>query len=168
MSSDLKNIKGGKELQAMLDSLPAKLEANVMRSALRQGAKVIEAEAKRNLESNGSVDSGELFGSVRVSTRSRRGVVTATVRAGNRKAWWWRWVEFGTSAHNIAGKKGGFLSFGGLFRKSVTHPGAKAKPFMRPALDSKANDAIQAVGEQIRKRLTKQGLNASAGLEVEE
>lgn len=149
----------------MLDSLPQKLEANIMRSALRQGAKVLAEEAKRNVP----VMDGDLRDSIRVSTRSRRGVVSATVKAGNKKAWYWRFVEFGTAAHNIAGKKGGFLSFGGLFRKSVAHPGAQAKPFMRPALDSKANDAIQAVGEQIRKRLTKQGLDAKdMALEVEE
>jgi HK97 gp10 family phage protein len=154
--TEFKNIKGGKELQEFLDQLPAKMEANIMRSALRQGANVIKEEAKANVP----VESGDLRDSLRVSTRSKRGVVTASVKAGNKKAWYWRFVEFGTAAHKIAGKKGGFLSFGGLFAKSVQHPGARPKPFMRPALDAKANAAIQAVGDQIRKRLTKQGLNA--------
>lgn len=162
--ADLKNMKGGAELQKFLDQLPAKVEANVMRAALRAGAKVIEEEAKRNVP----VDSGDLRDSIRVSTRSKRGTVTASVKAGNKKAWYWRFVEFGTAAHSIDGKKGGPLSFNGLFTRSVMHPGARAKPFMRPALDAKANEALEAVGQAIAKRLTKRGLEGVGGLEVEE
>ena len=43
--SDVK-VKGLAELQAALDGLPAKIEANIMRGALRAGANVIRAEAK--------------------------------------------------------------------------------------------------------------------------
>lgn len=159
------NVKGFKELQTFLDQLPAKVEANIMRSALRAGAKVIAEEAKANVP----VAAGDLRDSVRVSARLRRGVVTATVKAGNKKAWYWRFVEFGTAAHAIKGKNGGALAFGSGLRKSVMHPGARAKPFMRPAMDGKANDALVAIGEQIKKRLTKQGIDASGvDIEVEE
>jgi len=160
--TQFKNVKGFKELQKMLDTLPPRMEANIMRSALRSGAKVIMDEARANVP----VADGDLRDSLRVSTRLRKGVVTATVKAGNRKAWYWRFVEFGTAAHTVSGKKGGFLSFGGIFKRSVHHPGAKAKPFMRPALDSKADAALKAVGQQIKRRLTRQGLNA-ADIEVE-
>jgi hypothetical protein len=37
---------------------------------------------------------------------------------------------------------------------------------MRPALDGKAGEALVAVGEAIKKRLTKQGLDAS-GVDLE-
>ena len=71
-------------------------------------------------------------------------------------------VEFGTSAHNIAAKFVGWLSFMNIFRKEINHPGAKPRPFMRPALDSQAQTATIAVAEYMKKRLTtKEGLDAS-------
>ncbi|BBB65910.1 hypothetical protein UNDYM_1657 [Undibacterium sp. YM2] len=151
------NIKGGDELQKFLDQLPAKIEANIMRSSLRAGAKVILDAAKENVP----VEHGDLRASLRISTRSKRGVVTATVKAGSKKAFYWRFVEFGTAAHGIKPKKAASLLFGNVFAESVLHPGARAKPYMRPALDTQAGAAIQAVGEAIKKRLTKQGINAS-------
>lgn len=159
---DLKNIKGGRELQEMLNTLAPKLERNIMRGALAAGAKVILAEAKNNVP----IKSGELRNSLRVSTRARKGQITASIKSGNKKVWYSRLVEFGTAAHTISAKNGS-LSFGGFFAKSVDHPGARAKPYLRPALDSKSNDAIKEVGAYIGKRLTKQGLNAPS-LEVDD
>jgi len=160
-----KNIKGGAELQAFLDQLPAKMEANIMRSAMRQGANVIRDEIKQNVP----VSSGDLRDSIKVSSGSRNGVVKATVRVGNRKAWYAHLIEYtGAAAHTISAKGKGMLSFGGFFGKSVQHPGMKAKPFIRPALDSRANDAIAAVGDQVRKRLTKEGLNNAPAIEVDD
>lgn len=158
--AEFKNIKGGKELDAFLKTLPAKMEKNIMRSALRKGANEIRNEAKANVP----VDRGDLKKSLKVSTGGKRGKIIAKVKSGLRYA---HLVEFGTAAHKIEGKNGGFLFFNGMGVKSVHHPGSKAQPFMRPALDSKANAAIVAVGNQIRARLTKQGINAG-GLEVEE
>jgi HK97 gp10 family phage protein len=161
--ADFKHIKGFDELQKMLDTLPAKMEANIMRGALRAGAKEIEPEVKQNIP----VASGDLRDSVRVSTRSKRGVVTASVKIGNKKAWYAHIIEYtGAVPHNIAAKGKGVLAFAGFVGKSVMHPGMKAKPFARPALDSKAEAAIQATGEYIKKRLTKQGLN-TAGIDIE-
>jgi HK97 gp10 family phage protein len=165
---DLVNIKGGAELQQFLNQLPAKVERNIMRSALRAGAKVIEQEAMSNLFDAGAIDSGDLARSLRVETEARRGRVKASVKAGDRKAWYWRFVEFGTAAHTIKGKNGKRLYFDGIFARSVVHPGARAKPFMRPALDSKHAEAIRAVGRKIGQRLTKHGINNAPALEVDE
>ena len=135
------NVKGFKELQTFLDQLPAKMEANVMRSALRAGAKVVLEEAKLQVP----VRHGYLKKSLRIGTKSRRGTVTAEVKT---KVYYAKWVEYGTAAH---GK----------------HPGATPKPFMRPALDTKSNAALLAVGEAIKKRLAKKhGLDAS-GVDLE-
>jgi HK97 gp10 family phage protein len=149
-------IKGGKELHDFLQQLPVKMEKNIMRSALRAGAKVIADEAKANVP----VKDGDLRDSIRVSTRAKRGQVTASAKAGNKKAFYWHFVEFGTAAHTIKAKNGKSLFFNGSNVRSVRHPGARAKPFMRPALDSKSTEAIRAVGAQIGKRLNKLGLNA--------
>lgn len=164
--SDLVHVKGLKELAAMLQSLPSKLEANVLRSALRSGANVVKDEAVRMAPAK----SGLLRAGLKVSTSNRRGTVTAKVKATGKHAFIAPWIEYGVAAHKISGKKGGWLSFGGLFAKSVQHPGFAPKPFMRPALDSKAQAAVIAVGNAIKKRLsTKEGLNTSdINIEAEE
>lgn len=190
MATTLMKFKGGAELAKALQELPVKIERNIMRSALRAGAKVVLDEAKRNINDR----SGDLSRSLRVSTRSRRGEVTATLKAGDREAYYAHMVEFGTAAHFISvsdeakpsrltrrGIKNygigtinkmvnaGSLVIGGNFvGASVSHPGAKPNPFMRPAIDEKQGEAIVAVGEQIRKRLTKQGLNTPDALEIDD
>lgn len=189
-TTTLTRFKGGKELQDMLNTLPAKLERNIMRSALRAGAAVIRDAAREKIDD----DTGELAKSVRVSTRAKRGEVSATVKAGNKKAFYAHMVEFGTAPHLVEVRdedrptrktrkgeksvsigtmnrmiKRGSLQIGENFvGPAVMHPGAKPKPFMRPAIDEKQSEAIRAVGEQIRKRLTKEGLNAPGGLEVDD
>lgn len=168
--SDFKNIKGGKELQDFLNQLPAKMEANVLRSALRAGANVVKAEAQQQLASNGNVKTGELSRGLKVSTRLKGGKVTASVKAKGKHGFVAHWIEFtGAAPHKIAGKNGKPLSFAGGVYKAINHPGFAPKPFLRPALDGASNEALVAVGEQIKKRLTKHGINASdVNIEVEE
>ena len=156
--SNERNISGGRELDAFLQTLAVKVEKNIMRSALRAGANVFKDEAKANVP----VDLGDLRRSIRVTTGAKGGQVTASVKAGNKKAFYWRFVEFGTAAHKIAPKNGRALAIGGKVVRAVNHPGARAKPFLRPALDAKAEMALRAIGVQIRARLTKEGINTPA------
>jgi HK97 gp10 family phage protein len=154
------NLKGGKEIQEFLNTLAPKLEQNIMRGAVRVGAKVILEEAKQNVP----VSSGDLRDSGRVTTSSKKGRVTASVKFGNKKVYYTRFIEYGVAAHTITSKTGK-LSFLGNAYKSVDHPGIQPKAFMRPAFDSKTGAAIAEIGEYIGKRLNKQGLN-SPSLEV--
>lgn len=161
MSAEYK-IKGLKELLPELEKLPAKIEANVMRSAMRAGAQVLEEEVLRNIP----VATGALRDSVRVSTRSRRGVISARVRAGSQEAWYWRFVEFGTAAHQIKPKTRSSLFLAGVMREVVQHPGARPRPFMRPALDAKAVTAIEAVRERVRQKLASTKLSSQFGTQA--
>jgi HK97 gp10 family phage protein len=129
-----------------------------MRSALRAGAKVLREEARANVP----VALGALRKSIRISTGAKAGQVTASVKAGSRKAWYWRFVEFGTAAHLIAARNARALSLGDVVVERIEHPGATAKPFMRPALDAMSSAALEAVTAQIRKRLTIEGINNPA------
>jgi HK97 gp10 family phage protein len=149
-----KNIKGLAALQAALDSLPAKIEANIMRGGMRAGANVLKAAAKANVNSR----SGKLADSIRVSVSLRRGTVKAAVKAGGRSkgkasAFYAHMVESGTKAHVIEAPPGSALNLGGTVVRSVQHPGARAKPFMRPSLDTHATAAVEAVREYVRTRL---------------
>lgn len=174
-------VTGLKELALLMQQLPEKIERNVMRGALRAGAKVLEEEALRHVP----VDSGDLRKSLKVSTRNKQGTVTARLSTN---VFYARWVEYGTGAHWISVNpedapkrltrggvkavsvatlndkaKSGSLKIGENFvGASVAHPGAKPQPFMRPALDAKSGEAIVAAAEYMKKRLaTKHGLDTS-------
>ena len=156
-------VKGLADLNKFLQQLPAKVEQSVLRGALRAGANVVMAEAKANVP----VDSGQLRDGLKVSTSSRRGRVTAKVKATGKHAFIAPWLEYGTAAHKITAKKGKGLFFGGLFVKGVQHPGSRPKPFMRPALDGRAQDAVVAAAQYMKRRLaTKNGLDTSS-VEIE-
>lgn len=158
------NVKGLAELQQFLDTLPAKLEANVMRGGLRAGANIVAAEVRANVP----VKHGDLRDSIRVGTSRRDGVVRARVRAGGKKAWYARLIEFtGAKAHEIRPKNKKSLFFAGLAREQVQHPGFKPRPFLRPALDARAVDAVVACAEYVKARLArKNGLDTS-GVTIE-
>lgn len=69
-------------------------------------------------------------------------------------------MEYGTAAHVIRAKKGRMLAVGVA---TVSHPGARKQPFMRPAFDNKQREAVQAFADYLRKRLaTKHGINVPA------
>ena len=157
-------IRGLAELHKTLQELPAKIERNVLRGGLRAGAKVMEAEAARLCpEGLPTLDSvkrgareGELKRSIRVTMRASKSTVRAQLKAGNKVAWYAHLVEFGTARHWIKPKSRKSLFVAGLFKEVIDHPGARPKPFMRPAFDSKWRAAIDAMAEYIRGRLPKE------------
>ncbi len=165
---DTVHVKGLSDLQAFLDQLAPKLERNVMRGALRAGAtQELLPEAQANLMSVGAVQTGELIAGLKVKTSARGGTVTSSVVSTGKHAYIAKWIEYGVAAHNIAAKKGGWLSFGGIFAKVVMHPGFKPRPFLRPALDRSGQAAVVVAGNYIKNRLeTKNGIDTS-GVTVE-
>lgn len=152
MSDDIK-VEGLAELQALLDELPAKIEANVVRGGLRQAAKVVEAEAKRLCPVG---KTGALQDSIRVSMRAKHGHISATVKAGGGKVFYAAMVEYGTARHWIKPKNRKSLFVAGLLREAVDHPGAKKQPFMRPAIDGKASEAVDTMAAYMRDRIPKE------------
>lgn len=146
-------IHGLADLSAILQSLPVKIEKNVLRGALNAGAQVIRKDAMAAVP----VQSGALRKSIRVSTRSKGGSVSATIRAGDRAAFYAHMVEFGTAAHKIKAKPGSMLAIGVA---SVDHPGARSKPFMRPALDGKSTAAVESMADYMRDRIPREAAKA--------
>jgi HK97 gp10 family phage protein len=150
-------VKGLRQLAEVLDQVPVKVEKNVLRGALRAGMNVVKPVAQANIHSV----SGELARGLRVGTRARGGVVTSKLKATGPHARAAHLVEYGTEAHEIQAK-GKDLKIGGAFVRSVQHPGARAKPWMRPALDRQANASVVAAAEYMKERLaTKEGLDTS-------
>jgi len=115
---DTVNITGGKQLAEFLQTLPLKLERNIMRAALRAGARVIANEAKLNVPAQ----DGDLKRSIRTGSNAKKGRVEAYAKAGDKKAWYYRFVEFGTAAHIIKGKNGNNLRYTAKDGKSISVP----------------------------------------------
>lgn len=150
------NVTGLAQINKFLDTLAPKIAVNVMRGSLRAGMKVVQPVAKHNAKKA----SGVYAAGLKIGTRSRGGTVWSYLKASGPHAHLGNWIEFGTRAHNIAAKKGGFLSFMGIFAKEVAHPGTRPFPHMRPALDSQAQAAVIAAAEYMKNRLaTKHGLD---------
>lgn len=196
--SDVIQVRGLSELQRFLDQLPAKMERNVLRGALRAGARLVQKAARANVPVSPpnarnarryNLYAGALRDTLRVSAQARGGQVTASVKAGGKTkggavVYYARWVEYGTRSHWISVGDGGpsaatanrwerrgRLRIGENFvGSSVVHPGAQARPYLRPALDSQATAAVVAVGEYIKGRLAmRYGLDtADVVIEAEE
>ncbi len=155
---DSAHVKGLAELQKFLDQLPIKMEKNIMRGAMRAGMKVVQPRAQSRIRSQ----SGKLAAGLKIKTRALGKMVMSRLVATGPHAFIAKFIEFGTAAHIIKGRNGGWLQlFGGIIRKSVDHPGARANPFFRPALDESKGAALLAIGEYVKKRLTKQGIDTA-------
>ena len=172
------HVKGGAELQKFLNQLPVKIEGNVMRGALRAGAKPILKDAQENAPVGAPGGEGRrLYGhyegalkeSLRVSTSRRRALVQASIKLGGTTKggadiFYWHFLEYtGAVAHPIFAPPGKSLNVAGVPRKSVRHPGMNARPFMRPALDNNHAAALREVALYIKNRLaTKHGIDTRA------
>lgn len=175
---DTRHIKGLSQLQKFLDEVPAKVERNIMRGALRAAANVTRDQARSNIASK----SGQLAAGLKVSTSARGGTVTASVRARGPHGYIAHMVEFGTKPHfihvqeserGVNRRTGRPLSMGTVNRRvlaigatfigpTVHHPGAAPHPFMRPAADQTATTGARAAAEYTKRRLaTKHGLDTS-------
>lgn len=178
MANSQFSISGLAQLDAMLKQLPATVEGNIMRGALRAGQKVIMEEARARVP----VDQGDLKKSIRIQYRARskkHGWVRMHLVAGGKKAYTAHWIEYGTASHytgsgRTVGKayiikakdsqgrqlgsklKRAALRIGAKMVGQVTHPGIKARPFMRPAFDRAQGPALDATVAYIRTRLPKE------------
>lgn len=137
---------GIEELGQVLDGLSndKKLSNKVVRGILNKAAKPIITEAQSRV----SKDNGDLqksIGSIPGRGRGKGEQVYVGPRRGGRfKGYAGHLVEYGTAPHIIKAKaaEGKLHLRGNVFVEEVQHPGAAAKPFMRPAFDSKKDEAI--------------------------
>ena len=120
-------IEGLAELRQKLLTLPKELQKGPLRSAVSAGAKVIQDKAK----ALAAEDTGTLKRAIyRTRSRSMSSAVQETaivgVRYGKRfrrrnlDAWYWRFLEFGTSK-------------------------MAARPFLRPAFDTSKEKAVEVL-----------------------
>lgn len=152
-------VRGLSKLQRKLRALPERAKDRISK-ALEESAEEIVRLAQNLVPIDemtlyesigwtyGDPPQGSIsLGSVRQG-RGRDDGLKITVFAGNDEAFYARWVEFGTKAHNVASGGGtvrgqqSLASGGGL-----GHPGASAQPFFYPA--------YRAVSRRVRSRITR-------------
>lgn len=156
------SIQGLSDLQKMLDELPAKIEANIMRGALRQGANVYRDRARANAPVGRT---GRLKKSIKVKTSLKRGKAISTIVAGGGDVFYAKFVEFGTASfyegngrtigapYKLQPKNKKALKFGDVFSASAVHEGVKPTGFMRRAFDGGTNEVIDQVAAYVRMRI---------------
>lgn len=156
------SVTGLADLQKMLDELPAKIEANIMRGALRQGANVYRDRARANAPVG---KTGRLKKSIKVKTTLRKGKAISQIVAGGGDAFYAKFVEFGTASfyegngrtvgapYKIEPKNKKALKFGEVFSASAVHEGVRPTGFMRRAFDGGTSEVIEEVAAYVRMRI---------------
>lgn len=170
-------INGLKELNKALQELPVNIERNILSSAINQGTNVIlkqtrlmapTQDIKKQLQSRVlKAKRGEVIREIYI--QSPRDIKKRKNGEKPKKApkdlFYARFFEFGTASYytgkgqTVGGpykvpKKSGKYRIGKNTRGGqFTHPGIKPRPFLRPSLDLKSQEAIKAMATVIRLRL---------------
>ena len=150
-------VEGLAELAKALRELPDKVAKNGLRVSVYAGAKVIRDEARMrapkaaevlgpNQPPPGTLKRSVIMKQIPELSSLTRQTFFVTVRHGKKfrkqgkkgnlsqDAWYWRFVEFGT-------------------RKM------RARPFLRPALEAKRREAVQAMKDRLSERIEQEAKN---------
>lgn len=159
-------VIGDQQIGKLLEGMAVKLQRNTLRRGLYRAAKVIAEEVSvRAPHADGKPD---LRDTPHVSTGTPNGVPTARVRLKGPHSFLGLFFEYGVAPHLIKSKDGGPMKIGNnVFEGPIEHPGFAEKPFMRPAFDAKADDAVKVFGDYLRSQIKDKGYDV-AGLEPED
>lgn len=170
-------INGLKELHQALQKLPANIERNVLASAINQGTNVIlkqtrlmapTQDIRKQLASRVlKAKRGEVIREIYIkSPRDKRNKKNGeNPEKAPKDLFYAKFFEFGTASYysgkgrtvggpyQIPKKPGRLLINGKYFMGPIKHPGVKPRPFLRPSLDLKSQEAIKAMAAVIRLRL---------------
>ena len=168
-------VKGLRELDRFLSVLPKNMQTGAYRAALTAAARPIRDEARLRAPK----DTGEMAKGIRTGSARRNpdGTFSISVSVTGKHAFLAVFQEYGTVPHYItaggsgmsarmltrAARDGGTTGVddqvlvinGNFVTGAILHPGQMARPFMRPALDIRADDAVRAFADRIRAYLEK-------------
>jgi HK97 gp10 family phage protein len=122
-------IKGLRELDQKLRKLPLIVQTKVLNTALAAGSRLIVKEAKARVPVvTGRVLKNITHGKKKNPKGATREVGVNIRRTDKQAPFYWHFVEFGT----------------------VKHP---ARPFLRPAFESKKREAVDLIKKKIAQRI---------------
>lgn len=125
-------VHGRSELMRQFADLSEQARSKVLRGAVTDAAEVIRAEAEVRVPVG---ETGNLLSSLVVKPGKVSRVFAGAIVGHTRKGSHAHLVEFGTQPHDITRANGGV----------VKHPGAKPRPYMFPAFESKRAAAVQVI-----------------------
>jgi HK97 gp10 family phage protein len=135
-------LKGGDELKVKLQEMGSAAKGILVES-VEKGAKVLADDIRSRAP-------GPEIG-VEVVKASK---YAATANVGPDKShWYYRFFETGVQPHTITGPLAFQGRDGEVVIGGVDHPGMAARPFMRPAFDSKQDRARDVLGQTLRDEL---------------
>ena len=139
-------VKGGPELARKLRQIGVDVDG-ILGMALKAGATVVQRAAQPKAPGPFIV----------IGEPQKRGKVMEIEVGPDEKHWYYRFAETGAKPHSITASQARALQFymGGspVCRRTVSHPGFPARPFLRPSLDENTNQASTAVGQRIKRAL---------------
>lgn len=155
-------------MNVTIDGLPQLIEElrasglrvnSSLRSAMRKGMKVIQAEA----ETNARAFTQHKVTAITASTRAEQGKVSVTLGI-KKDRFYAGFFETGVQPHEIKGNPLVFEGDKGLIViGGVRHPGMPAIPWLRPAVDAKQGEAIKTVGDVLRDVIEKKRQQGEKG-----
>ena len=144
-------LRGTKELQRKLKATADRIENRAVRTALREGAKPVLAAMR------GKARSKRVRKGLRVKFHSTaRMLHSVEIGPNSKTAARASWEEKGTKAHDIVPKKKTVLYSKALdkfFPRVIHHPGAKARPFIKPAWEASKAEAIATASEYLGREI---------------
>ena len=154
------------EVIAVLSRLPASLQKNAVRRGMRAGGNIVRDEARFRAPRR----TGKLAKSIKTGSprRNQDGSFSVRVRVEDFRG---VFFEYGVAPHYISAgdsdlsarkftqkigregssdvESGALVIDGNIVSGAVLHPGFAAKPFLRPALDIKADEVVRALAFEI-------------------
>jgi HK97 gp10 family phage protein len=150
--SDLMNVAGLKELQDSLKQLPDNIARNVLRGSVNAGASVIANEAK----AKAPVYTGPVSEGHPPPGTLKRSIVQKQIKELSNLLQQTFFVTVRRGKKYQKQGKGGNLSQDAFYAAWVEWGTAKmmpARPFMRPAFESKKEAAVEAIKDYLAKRI---------------
>lgn len=154
------DVKLTGDITAAFDKLSAALGEATLRATAFAGAKVILDEAKHNAAP--SVKTGTILRNIIIKRAEEKSkgnelqTYLVTVRAGQRgedgDAYYWRWVENGHKYVKPKPKKVSWRAHRDLMDVEYGNSRVPAHPFLRPAYDSKKQEALEAMKKSMAEK----------------
>lgn len=152
-------VIGVDEFERRITRQAAKLDDKTVDEALFKGGMVVLEDAQARIDdvTGNTRESGYVAtpskdnysGGKRRNKKKPAPKRTAIVRFSAKNA---HLLEYGTAAHSYRNRRRKALKTTQTdFAKSVDHPGARAKPFLRPAYDAKKDDVVRVVANELEK-----------------
>lgn len=142
-------LQGARRLKRQLDVIAQEFERAGLQKATLEAATIVGWQ----VSTNAAAISPDLARAVKIGPApSRRRNGAAAGIAVNHPLW--AIIEFGTKAHVINVKERRVLSGDGqVYGTRVSHPGARARPYIRPAFDARKDEALAAIARASRRQL---------------